>query len=69
MARCPECGGEMTSFNKRKICQTCGLSLTGTEYDRMWERNRDSRYDEEDQKQRRNKDYMRWYRSSKKNEE
>ncbi|WP_457558547.1 hypothetical protein [Candidatus Harpocratesius sp.] len=66
MAKCPECGGNMISRMKRKICETCGLSLTGSEYDREWEKVRDFSRDNENNRRRRNNEYLKWYESSKK---
>ncbi|MHA1720677.1 MAG: hypothetical protein ACTSXK_14235 [Promethearchaeota archaeon] len=66
MARCPECGGEMVSKNKRKICETCGLALTPSEYDREWDKIRASKYDrDEDLQKKRKREYLHWYESSK----
>lgn len=65
MAKCPECGGEMISKSKRKICETCGLSLTGSQYDSAWDKIRESARDEEDSSRKRNREYLNWYESSK----
>ncbi len=65
MARCPECGGIMTSQMKRKTCETCGLSLSGSEYDHAWDKVRDQGRDEENQKRRRDREYLKWYESKK----
>ena len=64
MARCPECGGYMKTRMKRKVCETCGLSLSPSEYDHEWSKIRDSQYEEKDKKRRQN-DYLKWYQSSK----
>lgn len=67
MGKCPECGGNMISKMKRKICETCGLSLNGTEYDKAWDKVRDTiRTGDDDKKRKRNSDYLKWYESSKK---
>ncbi len=66
MARCPECGGNMTSQMKRKICESCGLSLSGSEYDKEWDKIRSQRYAKNDEKKRKQSDYLKWYQSSKK---
>lgn len=65
MAKCPECGGNMISRMKRKICETCGLSLSGTEYDHAWERNRDQMPEDDNKKHKRNQEYLKWYESKK----
>lgn len=57
----------MTSSMKRKICETCGLSLTGTEYDRMWDRIRESKREKAHNPRKKHQDYLRWYESSKNN--
>ena len=65
MAKCPECGGNIISKMKRKICETCGLALTPSEFDREWDKIREQRYEEErSQNRNRNKDYLKWYESS-----
>ena len=64
MAICPECGGSMTSKSKRKICETCGLSLTGSEFDRMWDKIRESKREKKIYQSKHN-DYLKWYESSK----
>ncbi|MHA1584207.1 MAG: hypothetical protein ACTSVU_09040 [Promethearchaeota archaeon] len=65
MAKCPECGGEMVSKMKRKICETCGLSLTSSEYDHMWDKIRDERFTNERKQNRNHADYLKWYESKK----
>jgi transcription initiation factor TFIIIB Brf1 subunit/transcription initiation factor TFIIB len=66
VATCPECGGEMKSVLKRKVCETCGLALWPEEYDALWDKVRDQRWDEEDQKKKKNREYLEWYTSHKK---
>jgi transcription initiation factor TFIIIB Brf1 subunit/transcription initiation factor TFIIB len=68
MARCPECGGEMTSMMKRKICETCGLAISPEEYDRMWDAIRDKKFAEERTKKREQAEYLEWLQSKKQNE-
>jgi ribosomal protein L37AE/L43A len=65
MAKCPECGGNMTSRNKRKICETCGLSLSGSEYDRLWDKIHDNRYKNDRHKRSKHNEYLKWYESHK----
>ncbi|MHA1855203.1 MAG: hypothetical protein ACTSWX_12490 [Promethearchaeota archaeon] len=56
----------MVSKNKRKICETCGLALTPSEYDREWDKIRASKYDrDEDLQKKRKREYLHWYESSK----
>ena len=64
---CPECGGKMVSKMKRKICETCGLSLTGSEYDRMWDKIRESKREKNRVSHSKHSDYLKWYESSKEN--
>ncbi len=66
MARCPECGGEMVSHMKRKVCETCGLSLTGSEYDREWDKIRETQEESDQEKRRRQREYLDWLESKKK---
>ena len=65
MALCPECGGMMTSKMKRKICETCGLSLSGSEYDKMWDKIRESKREKVGSSRDNHRDYLNWYESSK----
>ncbi len=55
----------MQSTNKRKVCETCGLSLSGTEYDRMWDKIRESKREKADSSRSKHSDYLKWYESSK----
>jgi len=55
----------MTSQMKRKTCETCGLSLSGSEYDHAWDKVRDQGRDEENKKRKRDREYLKWYESSK----
>ncbi|MCF2140262.1 MAG: hypothetical protein K9W44_09440 [Candidatus Lokiarchaeota archaeon] len=66
MAKCPECGGNMISRMKRKICETCGLSLTGSEYDKAWDKIREHTNDDAHHRHRMKMEYLKWYESSKK---
>ena len=66
-AKCPECGGEMQSVMKRKTCETCGLSLSGGEYDDLWRKNRDASFKESDRsKKKRHEEYEDFWRDHKK---
>ncbi len=65
MSVCPECGGE-TKYDprvKRYVCQCCGLSLTLEERDKLRESN--VLGDEAEEKEKRRKDYMKWWASKK----
>ena len=68
MATCPECGGLMVSKMKRKICETCGLSLTEFEYERMWDKIKDEKVDKQTQRKKDQSEYLSWYLSKKKEE-
>ena len=63
---CPECGGEMQyiSLTKHYVCKGCGLSCTGQELNDYHDKNRPN-YDEEDAKETRRKEYLKWYLSKK----
>ena len=63
--KCPECGGIMRSENKLKICETCGLSISGAEYDRMWDKLHDERFTQDDVRAKQRKEYLKWYESKK----
>ena len=66
MARCPECGGNVVGKNKRKICETCGLAMTPTEYDKEWRTIRSSKFErDEDPEKKKKREYLEWYESSK----
>lgn len=71
---CPECGGT-TRFNparKMIVCESCGLSFTRDEFDKMRDKLKSdiAMYDDtqrqrvtEDQKKSRNKEYQDWWSS------
>ena len=61
MAKCPECGGVMISQMKRKVCETCGLSLTVGEYDRAWDGIKDKAFDKNNPKKKEHNEYLDWY--------
>jgi len=65
---CPECGGEMVYMPsiKRYVCKSCGLTLTQQELIEMREKLRPSFESEEDEKQKRKKEYLKWWLSKKK---
>ena len=68
--KCPECAGPMKylSASKRYTCKHCGLSLTQIELDDLREKLRDQvKYEKTKQfeKEKRRKDYLDWYLSSK----
>ena len=67
MANCPECGGNVIGKMKKKICETCGLALTPTEFDRAWRKIRETKkYGiDEDPNKKRKREYLDWYESSK----
>jgi transcription initiation factor TFIIIB Brf1 subunit/transcription initiation factor TFIIB len=60
MANCPECGGEVESINKKKVCMSCGLSLSASEFDDAWRKNRRRDEDPEEEKRRRQKEHYEW---------
>lgn len=55
----------MISRAKRKICETCGLSLSGTEYDRLWDGIKESKREKNENSQNKHREYLKWYESSK----
>jgi len=65
---CPECGGEIQyiSLTKHYVCKSCGLSCTGQELNDLHDKNRPAEETEEEQRQNRRKEYLKWYLSSKK---
>ncbi|MEJ5293456.1 MAG: TFIIB-type zinc ribbon-containing protein [Candidatus Methanosuratincola sp.] len=62
---CPECGGvlKFDPSRKRYVCQSCGLSLSREEIDEI--RYKDRRLDEEDEKERVRKEYLKWWATKK----
>ena len=64
---CPECGGEMQyiSLTKHYVCKSCGLSCAGQELNDLHDKNRPAGETEEEQKQNRRKEYLKWYLSKK----
>ena len=65
--RCPECDGDMVFNHKirRYACQVCGLSLTKTEAENMWDEIEYAE-DPEDKKRKDREAYKDWYFSKKK---
>ena len=65
MAKCPECGGNIVKGQKRKICETCGLALTPSEYDKEWDKIRERGFEDDRSQRQKNRDYLKWYESTK----
>ncbi len=67
MPYCPECGGEMQYIiaTKHYVCKSCGLSVTHQELMELRERFRPS-IEEEDEREKRRKEYLKWWLSKKK---
>jgi DNA-directed RNA polymerase subunit M/transcription elongation factor TFIIS len=68
MPYCPECGGEMaySISTKRLNCKSCGLSVTQQELMELREKNRPPEETEDEVRENRRKEYLKWYLSSKK---
>jgi len=67
MPYCPECGGEThydISF-KKYICKSCGLSMTQQELMELREKNKPPEETEEEVRESRKREYLKWYLSSK----
>jgi tRNA(Ile2) C34 agmatinyltransferase TiaS len=66
MPYCPECGGEMRyiAATRHYVCQSCGLSITQQELIELRDELRTPV--EDDEKERRRKEYLKWWLSSKK---
>jgi reverse gyrase len=64
---CPECGGEIQyiSLTKHYVCKSCGLSCTGQELNDLHDKNRPAQETEEEVRQNRRKEYLKWYLSKK----
>jgi hypothetical protein len=64
---CPECGGEMQyiSLTKHYVCKSCGLSCTGQELNDYKDKNRPGDETEDEARQNRKKEYLKWYLSKK----
>ncbi|MEM1589572.1 MAG: hypothetical protein QXZ68_01210 [Candidatus Bathyarchaeia archaeon] len=68
MPYCPECGGEMRyiATTKHYVCQSCGLSVTQQELIELREKFRTSAESGEDEREKRKKEYLKWWLSKKK---
>jgi hypothetical protein len=68
MRYCPECGGELqyVSATKRYVCKSCGLSLNPQELQELRAKLRPKYETDEDQKQQKRKDYLKWWLGKKK---
>jgi tRNA(Ile2) C34 agmatinyltransferase TiaS len=68
MPYCPECGGEMQYMiaTKHNVCKSCGLSVTQQELEELREKNRPNLDTEENEQERRRKEYLKWWLSKKK---
>jgi len=68
MRYCPECGGELqyVSVTKRYVCKSCGLSLTHQELIELRQQLRPRFETEEDQRQKKRKEYLKWWLGKKK---
>lgn len=67
MPYCPECGGEMhyVIATKCQVCKSCGLSVTQQELMELKEKNRPSEETEEEIRENRRKEILKWYLSKK----
>ncbi len=50
---------------KLYVCKSCGLSVTGQELEELRDRNRPSDETEDEIKENRRKEYLKWYLSKK----
>jgi tRNA(Ile2) C34 agmatinyltransferase TiaS len=68
MPYCPECGGEMQYViaTKHYVCKSCGLSVTQQELMELREKLRPSTETAEDEKEKKRKEYLKWWLSKKK---
>ncbi len=68
MPYCPECGGEMRYDigTKKHNCKSCGLCVTQQELMELQDKNRPPEETEDEVRQARRKEYLKWYLSSKK---
>ena len=64
---CTECGGEMvySIATKHFTCKSCGLTVTPQELMDLKEKNRPPEETEDEIRQNRRKEYLKWYLSSK----
>lgn len=54
------------SLTKKQICKSCGLSVTQQELMELQDKNRPPEETEDEIRQNRRKEYLKWYLSSKK---
>ena len=68
MIYCPECGGDMQYMigTKLYVCKSCGLSVTQQELNDLRDKNRPKQKTEEEERENRRKDYLKWWLSKKK---
>jgi len=68
MPYCPECGGKMRYMSaiKQYVCQSCGLSVTQQELMELREKLKSPSIDNEEEKEKRRKEYLKWWLSKKK---
>jgi tRNA(Ile2) C34 agmatinyltransferase TiaS len=68
MPYCPECGGEMRYMPaiKQYVCQSCGLSVTQQELMELREKLKSPSMGNEEEKEKRRKEYLKWWLSKKK---
>jgi tRNA(Ile2) C34 agmatinyltransferase TiaS len=68
MPYCPECGGEMQYMiaTKHYVCKSCGLSVTQQELIELREKLRPKFETEEDEQEKRKKEYLKWWLTKKK---
>jgi ribosomal protein L37AE/L43A len=68
MSYCPECGGETQYMISTKVyvCKSCGLSLTQQELADLREKNRPAYVGAETEKEKRRKEYLKWWLTKKK---
>ena len=67
MIYCPECGGEMQylAMTKHYVCKSCGLSVTQGELMDLRDKNRPKEETEQEEKENRRKEYLKWWLSKK----
>jgi len=68
MPYCCECGGEMaySIATKHFTCKSCGLTVTQQELMDLKEKNRPAEETEDEIRENRKREYLKWYLSSKK---
>ena len=67
MPYCPECGGEMQYqiSTKHYVCKSCGLSVTQQELMELRDKLKPSEETADEEKERRRKEYLKWWLSKK----